>query len=312
MSWIKWLWNRYIDLSIPMRWLVGAGVGAVGGSGLMGFLGEYAAYSYAIYYGIRPPFEGIPYLRVAITTITFIVFLGSALVFFLIIILPKLFVIIPFIRFNLVKIIYGLKKQPHNLKNEVYFDDVRDARQSSVLFLTFFIIGTLLFIFLLSTIIGIIFPDKNFNLTTTGFLAGLITFYSSLILTARPRIVLPVIVFSVLLFFTSVIFALFNAPTYAQILRLLGYGGGIAIQTIDDTGDISDTRYLLLRTSSSLLVYDDDPKGIVEIPITSVDSIGHELGALRNDTWKLPSPISESEDMPFYGPPTQPIASKDQ
>ena len=68
--------ERYLSWSLPVRLAVGVFASAVGGFGL-GLISEYAAYRYAIHIGIRPPFEGIPYLRVSIASLTFIALFGG-------------------------------------------------------------------------------------------------------------------------------------------------------------------------------------------------------------------------------------------
>ena len=53
--------------SLPRRILVSILVGFIAGPGLIGFLSEYATYLYALGADVRPPVEGIPYLRASVT-----------------------------------------------------------------------------------------------------------------------------------------------------------------------------------------------------------------------------------------------------
>ncbi len=61
----------------------------LGGSGLLGILSEFATYSYAIYYGFRPPVEGIPYLRVTITLVSFVLVIISMVTIIVIYLIAK-------------------------------------------------------------------------------------------------------------------------------------------------------------------------------------------------------------------------------
>lgn len=71
-----------IDQSIGYKLLISSFLGAVGGAGFMGFISEYATYIYALNYGIRLPVEGVPYLKIAITTSSFMLLFFSGLSFF--------------------------------------------------------------------------------------------------------------------------------------------------------------------------------------------------------------------------------------
>ena len=72
---LQMLGKRILENAVPLKLAVGAILGIVTGPGLLGFLSEYATYRYSLYYGLRPPLEGIPYLRAAVTLGSFV--LGS-------------------------------------------------------------------------------------------------------------------------------------------------------------------------------------------------------------------------------------------
>jgi hypothetical protein len=63
----KELWDKYAGLVFPLKLLIGTVLGIALGPGFVGLLSEYATYYYAIDLGIRPPLEGIPYLKSAVT-----------------------------------------------------------------------------------------------------------------------------------------------------------------------------------------------------------------------------------------------------
>ena len=84
----KGLWHSgkelvapYLDLALAVKLAVGALIGLIAGPGLLGYVSEYATYWFAFHEGIRPPLEGIPYLRTAVTTSSFALALLSALAF---------------------------------------------------------------------------------------------------------------------------------------------------------------------------------------------------------------------------------------
>lgn len=72
---------NFIPLSIPVKLILGGLIGAIGGSGYIGFLSEYATYYYAWDNSFRIPAEGSPYLKIAITSITFLIILASSFLF---------------------------------------------------------------------------------------------------------------------------------------------------------------------------------------------------------------------------------------
>jgi hypothetical protein len=80
---IRRLLGSYSALGLPIRLALSGVVGAISGSGLLGFLSEYATYSYAIRYGLRVPVEGAPYLGSAVSAISLSMAL-TAVIFFLV------------------------------------------------------------------------------------------------------------------------------------------------------------------------------------------------------------------------------------
>lgn len=70
----------YSALSLPVRLLIGAVVSGLGGIGV-GIISEYAAYNFALYHDIRPPLEGIPYLRATVSAITFLSLMGAGVIY---------------------------------------------------------------------------------------------------------------------------------------------------------------------------------------------------------------------------------------
>jgi hypothetical protein len=68
------------DLSIPTRILIVV-ISGIAGSGLLGFLNEFAVYNYAILNNARPPFEGIDFLRFAVFSFSLMLYFGNLVLF---------------------------------------------------------------------------------------------------------------------------------------------------------------------------------------------------------------------------------------
>jgi hypothetical protein len=86
-------------------------------------------------------------------------------------------------------------------------------------------------------------------------------------------------------------FVLFNPNYHAQILRHIGYGVGIPIvvELKEDAGErLIGVKYLILRSSASLMLYDEEVNKIIEIPIDRVAKITHDAGGLFDLKSNLP------------------------
>lgn len=60
-------WKFLTSLSLPQRIISSLVVSLIAGPALVGFVSEYATYCYAVRSGVRPPVEGIPFLRASVT-----------------------------------------------------------------------------------------------------------------------------------------------------------------------------------------------------------------------------------------------------
>lgn len=88
--------------------------------------------------------------------------------------------------------------------------------------------------------------------------------------------------------------ALFNVNIYDNVLRRLGYGGGLPI-TVTVTGDPSETKcltainaYLMLRTNSALILYEPEQGRIREVPLQQILYIDQRAVPLPDRKPKLP------------------------
>ncbi|WP_428034830.1 hypothetical protein [Amphritea sp.] len=77
---LKKLIKKFLTLPIFTRISISLFVSVIAGLGV-GVISEYAAYSYALNIGVRPPFEGIPYLGPTVSAFTILLLLGLFVAF---------------------------------------------------------------------------------------------------------------------------------------------------------------------------------------------------------------------------------------
>lgn len=82
------------QLSVWRRILVSTLLGSLGGSTFLGLLNIYAAYNYCFWFGVRLPVEGLPFLSLAVSLLSFALFsiislLATALVTLLLLESPQ-------------------------------------------------------------------------------------------------------------------------------------------------------------------------------------------------------------------------------
>ena len=80
-----------VPWSISAKLVLSSLLGLFGAAGLLGYLSKYATYNNAIHFGIRPPLEGIPYLRPAVAFGSLFLLLSGAAIFMLIAFVLRLF-----------------------------------------------------------------------------------------------------------------------------------------------------------------------------------------------------------------------------
>ena len=249
--WALPMWKRAIITSI---------IGAVGGSSIIGFFNKYALYYHAICQNFRVPVEGVEYLDLAITLVSFAFILtsifGSIIVYAIINLIADFFAS---------RIFNDLKKANKLKKILIYFQAVIPA-----LYIVSFLTKASFFdfdneinldkstaiisigIILIITTIGLIFSKKNKS--------------------KRQVFTLSVVLGGTILIITS----LFNQNLYKLFLEKIKYGGEIPINIEYRKADNTETNVdglLLIRTSKSITIKNLDSKNISEIPIERVSKI---------------------------------------
>ena len=287
--------RNIIPWTVPLKLLLSSILGILGGAGLLGYLSEYATYYYAIYYGIRPPLEGIPYLKASVTFGSLFLLLTGALIFTL-------------TTFMLMSFIWYIDALPKGAKWVLNLFDGYEKHDSDyvgrllnylrslsnwILF-----VGCLLFS-LISTalIIGFSYDPETENLgKITLSILTFIYFFSISLIVVKPASVWWQAMIVVIAYFSISIYLLFIPEKYSRLLRLLGYGGGLSVQ-IDLNEKKANQKankknvYLLLRTNEALIVYDKESNEINEIPRNQINQINHDAVGLQKLPYMLPSKI---------------------
>jgi hypothetical protein len=290
-----------IRLWLPIKILL-AFLGALTGASILGFLSEYAAYSYALQCGIRPPLEGIPYLRASVTAGGFLLS-AMGLTFYMTFAL-YLNITSKILANALLKMINRIQKLRG--ENQIQIDDLPlvlnppiegTARKCIIIILAIFT-GVLFAWYPLPWIEKYLGIDREyFELLTRFFCVSsisvgyaLIKKYSIWLLSfGWTALVLLILIASIL-----------RPSVYASLLRHVGYGGGIRVKIEQMDTDSTNDYALLLRTSEAFIVRDEQKNEIIEIPNRNVRTISHQTGGLSNLPFSLPwmatSKVSDSND----------------
>ncbi|KZN13991.1 hypothetical protein [Marinomonas sp. TW1] len=294
---IKELWEKYIGLALPLKLILGAIIGIILGPGLIGFLSEYATYSYAIQLGIRPPLEGIPYLKTAVTAgslfLTVIIaliflisrFIASAIAVQLASYLRQISGVVNSVLSLIRKITLGLIKIPSFEHGDAISKLKSFSSKLAILFSFIVAIGFFLGFYIFFRVEGE--PDA----LKIGVFAG-IYILIALLTTWSKKAVWWVSISSAILFYAFSFFLLFNVNYYSEFLRLVGYGGGSKVTiSFKEDDSISDDYYMLLRTTKSLILMSNNSSVIIEIPIEKVHKVSYKILG-KGNKYKLPeSPV---------------------
>lgn len=273
--------SRTIGFGLPLRLLLGAILGALGGSTFLGVISEFAGYSYAIHYGVRPPLEGIPYLRASVTLLTISVFFLGAIAFLAVYLLGHAWT----------KLFSLLDKIPSaRQSNGATVQDIREwpLKRRLIHILTLSVPLTL-------TLTSTAFWHPGFNFEGSPFTFGASVFITLIVLYTilySPNTIRWIALISTLLVFVVAPVFLFHAHQYGSLLRFIGYGGGLHVQVTYIEPQPEALREikgaLVLRTSEAIIVYDPEQRVYREIPIQTVRSISHRATNLAERYYVLP------------------------
>ncbi|SDZ70650.1 hypothetical protein SAMN05518854_1158 [Variovorax sp. YR266] len=300
----------YIPWGLSLKLVLSAVVGVLGGAGLLGFASEFATYNYAIYYGFRPPLEGIPYLKAAVTFGSLFLLLTGAVVFATWIFLTQLYAWWLELIFNLVDRTVGRALRKKTLIRDSSFKTFLQrhrARSWWQLLLYSFSVAVCGYITIVITL-----PWMHRLLPTPASvihaIASALSFLVFVVLVAiwKRRGFWWVASVVTALYFSAWLVLLFSPHAYASFLRLVSYGGGISITvqvknetsasrtSAATTDELRSREYLLiLRTTEALILFDKGNTTFVEIPREQLEKITSAPGGVRAMRW--PNPLQRSD-----------------
>ncbi len=269
---------QIIRLLGPVK-IIATLLGLLSGAGILGVLSEYAAYNYAIQCGMRPPLEGIPYLRASITAGGFIL-LSICIIFFMAF-GGILYIAESWISKFIILIANSLRISKKNKRLEK--KELPDLLNKKSMSKAASIIVTLLAMFFGAATVFLLdsFSLRAFGFPAKFFLLPICIFMCCIGLAIGKRY--PVWWISLVctaIFLIGLTVSLFRADVYASLLRLVGYGGGIKI-TVDQIDKRQSEFAFLLRTTECILVRDPIKEVIIEIPLRNINSISHGSGGLH-------------------------------
>jgi len=263
--------SSFSPLSIPLKMVIVGLVTALGGSGYIGFLSEYATYYYAWNSGFRLPAEGSPYLKITISSISFMLIIFSSFIFIAFYITMRL--------------IHRVKSTLNEQETSLVASLAEDSKLKKFILKAQKKLGEIneLYTLIAAGILtsGTIFvvisfyaepPVTSLPLRLAISLAsGLFYFIQALPITNKNFIVPSALLLTASFLIFSP-FILFNQNIYSEILREIGYGGGI--HTTISQNETNINYQLLLRTNDSLFVKNLNNTPI-EIPLNQVNIISY-------------------------------------
>ena len=276
----------------PAKFLLGAAVSSFAGGSLLGFLLQYAAYYFALSYGLRPPVEGVPYLVAMVTFGSIFLLLGAGIMAFSVAVLRHHF--LPSFEW------LAQKLTPFGETNLA-----QDFRSTSPLV----VVAIVLSISAL-TIWVALHTSPSLSMTQElcawpimlclsqsdlGFVP--LTFYGIMIIFAlmiwRPSLVWLGALSSAALLYISIAANILPPDGYARLLRMTGFGGGIQVevelQPTDSSPKTTARANLLMRSNTTLFLYFPTEGLIREYPITGIRGLQHREGGLHALPVSLPA-----------------------
>lgn len=275
---IKAFFEKYSPIVLPAKLVAGAILGAIAGPGLLGFMSELATYRYAAAQGIRPPLEGIPYLRATVTYGSFSLLLISAALFFISLYFAGRIASNTMFWFERLRSI-----APEG--TQTVLERFRDLK---IKYVTSLSLVVAVFFAAIGLAIGYFQNQDDIALASLalGVYGAIATF-----LVWRKQIAWWIASIVTLVGFYTIVSLMFNVHRYGQFLQFVGYGGGIAITVELDNpkeGTVNLNGFLILRTTQALLIFDSQQNEIHEIATDKVRIITHSSKPLMALPTKLP------------------------
>ncbi|WP_337917100.1 hypothetical protein [Vibrio cholerae] len=263
---IKKTAEMFFGLHIVARYLILSVASAMFGAGYIGLVSEFASYYYAWESGFRIPAEGIPYLAMTISTISFFLLVVFAVVF------ASVYLAGLYFAFYAIGMSLLFRKLGTDLIGD--FSNIHSkVKELSIGTALIIGVGVGVGIWIILSLVTYFKGEYTFNvwqLSRSIFLGILF-----IVLIWNKRMLT---LFSLLTSLFSVIAVphmLFNTDNYSNILRELRYGGGIEIGvTLKDNHELFEYE-LLLRTSNALILRDSQGR-VSEVPMSNVLKITYD------------------------------------
>lgn len=269
------LFKKFLELSFPLKIILGSLFGIIAGPGLLAFISEYATYLYALRLNIRPPLEGIPYLSATVA-------LASL---FLSLIAISIFLFTRAILNRMVNLfIWQINNITHNL-DELNLTDIKFKNIISNSIQTLkelpakkalpiIIITAIIFTLITSSIAELQQHIENKNSHINPQLVLFIYFLMVLLSLWRPIINWVVAISFALAFYAISFKFLFNQNYYSDFLKLIKYGGDIPLAiNYKDKNKSREDATLLLRTQYYLFLKQQNSDEVIEIALQDIESI---------------------------------------
>lgn len=298
---LRALWNSISTWGWPAKFLAGATISAFAGGGVLSFLLQNAAYSFALTYGFRPPVEGIPYLAPLVTFASIALLLLAAILALTITVMVKHLVI------RLLE--WSDSKEAGLSGTPTFLSAVRSLPPwkalpaigaFSAITFTFheFLLPTGLFypLEICAWPLLLCLPDDGQGGQFVSIVLG--SFVSTMIglMIWRPTLVWIGTFVIVALYYFWIAAAVLPADGYGRLLRMTGFGGGIQVTIHFDEKAGAASRpieaYLLMRSSTHTFVYSPEESRIREYPLSSILQISHRQGGLHSLRSLLPPTTS--------------------
>ncbi|MGR5280585.1 hypothetical protein [Photobacterium damselae] len=234
-------------------------MGMLGGSTFVAFINKYAVYNYMLAYGARLPLEGVQFLDVAVSVMSFLVVFASLLSLFF---------------------AYGFMSLLANTLHKIFSYFLMKKRAVSILskmiasIIAAFISSFISIFDFVAQIFGFEVTMKNDVLPATDIQSLLV--YSLIIAVFISLLVYKRAIkyFSICLTIASFVFisvSLFDATKYSTFLNEIQYGGGVPVKVIlKDKSEINGN--LIISTRDSMILWESESQEYIDVSKSELNS----------------------------------------
>lgn len=255
----KWFWS----LPVWKRAILTSFIGALGGSSIIGFFNKYALYYHAYRQKFRIPVEGVEYLDLAVTLVSFAIILtsiiGTITIYYFLNLFADFFT----------QIIVRKGSEETKRKTKLVIMISQFLIPMSIVFLGRFIAN---FLGKETASMKSLEIIKIASVIISFFTIFFIGYTLSKNENHRKAFTLGMVAFGIGLITAS----LFNQKLYSNFLKTIHYGGRIPIRVeyrkADNTESVTEGN-LLIRTNSGITLANSDNSFHEEIPVERVSKI---------------------------------------